>query len=141
MNKRIYYNFAVTFIALGLLVGCKSLTPVEATQSAGDETRILIKEQVTDETRAKHLIELVDQLENDLMAYVEIQTAHNDALCKKNADYEGTLKDMQNLYDAYNRDTRAIGMKMAKTHLEMAKLATPEEWAVISKPKHRIGGF
>ncbi len=50
-------------------------------------------------------------------------------------------EDLQNLYDAYNRDTRAIGMKIAKTHLEMTKLSTPEEWAVISKPKHRIGGF
>ena len=63
MNKRIYYYFAVAIIALGLLVGCKSLTPVEATQSAGDETRTLIKEHVADETRAKQLIELVDQLD------------------------------------------------------------------------------
>ncbi len=141
MIKRIYYNFAVTFIALGLLVGCKSLTPVESTQLAGDEIRTLISEHVADETRAKQLIEMVDQLENDLMAYVEIQTAHNDALRRKNADYNATREDMQNLYDAYNRDTRAISMKMINTHLEMTKLATSEEWAVISKPKHRIGGF
>ena len=122
-------------------MGCKSLTPVEATQSAGDETRTLISENVVDESRAKQLIEMVDQLENYLMAYVEIQTAHNDALRKKNADYNATREDMQNLYDAYNRDTLAIGMKMINTHLEMAKLATLEEWAVISKPKHRVGGY
>jgi len=87
------------------------------------------------------LISLIDQLENDLLAYVEIQTAHNEALRKENADYDASSEDMQKLYDAYNRDARAIAMKMAQTHLKMTKSATPEEWAVISKPKHRIGGF
>ena len=141
MNNRIYYILAGTLCVLGLLAGCKGLTQVEATKSAGDETRTFISEHVIDEAKAKQMIALVDQLENELMAYVEIQNAHYEALRKKNADYEAIREDMQNLYDAYNRDTRTIGMKMAKTHLEMTKLATPEEWAVISNPKHRIGGF
>ncbi len=141
MNNRIYYVLAAALITLGLLSGCKTLTPVEATKSAGDETRTFISEHVADEAKAKQMIALVDQLEKDLMAYVEIQTAHNEALRKKNADYDASREDMQDLYNAYNRDTRAIGMKIAQTDLDMKKLATPEEWAVISKPKHRIGGF
>ncbi len=141
MNNRIYYVLAAALITLGLLSGCKTLTPVEATKSAGDETRTIISEHVADEAKAKQMIALVDQLEKDLMAYVEIQTAHNEALRKKNADYDASREDMQDLYNAYNRDTRAIGMKIAQTDLDMKKLATPEEWAVISKPKHRIGGF
>ncbi len=141
MNIRIYYVFVVTLLTLGLLSGCKSLTPVEATESAQDETRMLISEHVADEAKAKQMFALVDQLERDLMAYVEIRVAHNEALRKKNADYDATRQDLHNLYDAYNMDTRAIGMKIAQIHLEMKKLATPEEWAVISKPKHRIGGF
>jgi len=106
-----------------------------------DETRTLISENVADEAKAKLMIALVDQLENDLMAYVEIQTAHNEALRMKNADYDASREELLNLYDAYNRDTRAMGMKIAQTDLDMKKLATPEEWAVISKPKHRIGGY
>ncbi len=141
MNNRIYYILAATLCVLGLLAGCKGLTQVEATKSAGDGTRTLISEHVTDEAKAKQMIALVDKLENDLMAYVEIQAAHNEALRKKNADYDASREDLQNLYDAYNRDTRAIGMKIAQTDLNMKKLATPEEWAMISKPKHRIGGF
>jgi hypothetical protein len=141
MKNKSYYIFAATLFVMGLLAGCKGLTQVEATKSAGDETRTLISENVADEAKAKQMIALVDQLENDLMAYVEIQTAHNEALRKKNAHYDASREDMQNLYDAFNRDTRTIGMKIAQTHLEMTKLSTPEEWAVISKPKHRIGGF
>lgn len=141
MNKSIYYILAAAFITLGLLSGCKTLTPVEATRSAADETRTLISEHVADEARAKQMIALVDQLENDMMAYGERQAAHNKELVKKNADYDASREDMQNLYDAYNRDAGAIGMKMAQTDLDMKMLATPEEWAVISKPKHRIGGF
>ena len=141
MNSRIYYILAVILFVIGLLAGCKGLTQVEATNSAVDETRTLIRENVADEAKAKQMIALVDKLENDLMAYVEIRAAHNEALHKKNADYDASREDLQNLYDAYNRDTRAISMKIAQTDLDMKKLATPEEWAVISKPKHRIGGY
>ena len=141
MNNRICYILAATLFATGLLAGCKGLTQVEATNSAVDETRTLIRENVADEAKAKQMIALVDKLENDLMAYVEIRAAHNEALRKKNADYDASREDLQNLYDAYNRDTRAIGMKIAQTDLDMKKLATPEEWAMISKPKYRIGGF
>ncbi len=141
MNNRIYYILAATLCVLGLLAGCKGLTQMESTKSAVDETRTLISEHVADEAKAKQMIALVDKLENDLMAYVEIQAAHNEALRKKNADYDASREDLQKLYDAYNRDTRAISMKIAQTDLEMKKLSTPEEWAVISKPKHRIGGF
>ena len=141
MNNRIHYVFAAALITLGLLSGCKTLTPVEATKSAGGETRTLISEHVTDEARAKQMIALVDQLENDLMAYAERRTAQNKALRKKNADYDASREDMQKLYDAYDRDLRGIAMKIAQTHLKMTKLATPEEWAVISKSKNRIGGF
>jgi len=87
------------------------------------------------------MILLVDQLEKDLMAYAEIQAAHNEKIRIKNADYDASQEDMQNLYDAYNSDTLAIIMKTVQTHLDMAKLATPEEWAMISKLEHRIGGF
>ena len=141
MNSRIYYVLAATLFVMGVLAGCKGLTQMESTKSAVDETRTLISEHVADASRAKQLIALVDKLENDLMTYVEIRDAHNEALRKKNADYEATREDLQNLYDAYNRDTRAIGMKITETHLEMTKLSTPEEWAAISKLKHRIGGF
>ena len=141
MHNKSYYIIAATFFALVLLSGCKTLTPMEATMSAGDETRLLISEHVTDEARAKQMITLIDQLEKDLMAYAEIQAAHNEELRKKNADYDASREDMQNLYEAYNRDTLAIIMKTAQTHLDMAKLATPEEWAMISKLEHRIGGF
>ena len=141
MNNRIYYILFAALFTLGLLSGCKSLTPMEATKSAGDETRTLISEHVADEAKARQMITLVDQLEIDLKAYVESRAFHNEALVKKNADYDSSREDMQNLYDAYNRDTRAILVKITNTHLDMKKLATPEEWAVISKPKHRIGGF
>ena len=141
MNNKIYYFIAAALFALALLSGCKTVTPVEATKSAGDETRLLISEHVADEARATQMILLVDQLENDLMAYAEIQATHNEKLRMKNADYDASQEDMQNLYGAYNKDTRAIIMKTAQTHLAMAKLATPEEWAMISKLEHRIGGF
>jgi len=141
MKNKIYYILAVALFTLGLLAGCKGLTQMEATKSAGDETRTLISERVADEAKAKQMIALVDQLENDLMTYVEIQAAHNEALRNKNADYDASREDLQNLYDAYNRDTRAIGMKIAQADQNLKKLATPEEWTVISKPKHRIGGF
>jgi hypothetical protein len=141
MNNRIYYILGAALFMLGLLSGCTTLTPVEATKSAGDETRTLISEHVADEARAKQMIALVDQLDNDMMAYVESRSSLNEALIKKSADYDASREDMQNLYDTYNRDTRAIAEKIAHTHLDMKKLATPEEWAVISKPKHRIGGF
>ena len=32
MNNRIHYVFAAALITLGLLSGCKTLTPVEATK-------------------------------------------------------------------------------------------------------------
>jgi hypothetical protein len=141
MNKRIYYFLAAALFSLGLMLGCKSLTPVEATKLAGDDTRTLINEHVADEVRARQLIALVDQLEKDLTAYAKVRDAHEEALRKKNADFDASREDMEHMYDIYNTDTRAIGMKIAQTHLAMTKLATPEEWAVISKPKHRIGGY
>lgn len=141
MKNRIYNILAASLLTLGLLAGCSSLTPMEATQKAGDDTRALIREQVADEGRANQMIALVDQLEKDLMAYVDIQAAHEEVLRVKNADYDTSHAEMQRLYDAYNRDTRGLGMKIMQTDLAMKKLATPAEWAVISKPKHRIGGF
>ena len=141
MKNRIYYMLAAALLTLGLLAGCKSLTPVEATKLAGDETRTLIREQVADEAKARQMIVLVDQLEKNLLAYVEVQAAHNKALRAKNADYDASREELQGLYDAFNRDTRALGMQIARTDLAMKKLATPQEWVVISKPKHRIGGF
>jgi len=60
MNIRIYYILAAALFTLGLLVGCKGLTQVEATKSAGDETRTLISENVADEAKAKQMIALVD---------------------------------------------------------------------------------
>lgn len=141
MHNKIYYIVVATLFVLVLLSGCKTLTPMEATKSAGYETRLLISEHVTDEARAKQMITLIDQLEKDLMAYAEIQAAHNEKIRMKNADYDALREDMQNLYDAYNSDTLDIIMKTAQTHLDMAKLATPEEWAMISKIEHRIGGF
>ncbi len=53
-----------------------------------------------------------------------------EALRRKNADYDASREDLQKLYDAYNRDARAIGMKIARTDLEMKKLATPEDTAI-----------
>ncbi len=141
MHSRILNILLAALFTLILAMGCKSVTPAEATKSAGDETRTLITEHVADEARAKQMIALVDQLEIDLMAFVKTQASHNEVLRKKNADYDASREDMQNLYDAYNRDTRAMGMRIAQTHLDLTKLATPEEWVVISKSKNRIGGF
>ena len=140
MKNRICTILA-TALFIGLLSGCKSLTQVEATTSAVDETCMLIREHVADEAKAKQMIALVDQLERDLMAYHDIQAAHDKALCVKNADYSATHEDLQRLYDAYNKDTRAIGMKLVKADLAMKGLSTPEEWVLISEPRHRIGGF
>ena len=130
-----------TALFIGLLSGCKNLTRLEATTSAVDETCMLIEEHVADAAKAKQMIELVDQLERDLAAYREIRADHDKAICVKNADYDATQEDLQKLYDAYNRDMRSIGMKVVKTDLAMKKLSTPEEWALVSKPTHRIGGF
>ena len=141
MKSRIYTILATALFAIGLLAGCKGPTQLEATTSAVDETRMLIKEHVADEVKAKQMLSLVDQLEKDLEAYREIRVTHDQGLVEKNADYDATREDLQKLYDAYNRDTRAIGMKIAQTDLAMKKLSTPEEWAEISEPTHRIGGF
>ena len=140
MKKRIFQLLAAVLL-IGLLAGCKSPTQEEATTSAVDESRMLIKEHVADEAKAEQMMALVDQLEQDLMAYREIRGDHDQALVEKNADYDATREDLQSLYDAYNKDTRAIGMKIAQTDLAMKKLSTPEEWAEISEPTHRIGGF
>jgi dynactin complex subunit len=60
---------------------------VEATKSAGDETRALINERVVDEAKAKQMIALVDQLENYLLdikkpvkAAVESKVTVNEVL-------------------------------------------------------------
>jgi len=131
---------ATAVFITGVLSGCKSLPPPEETQSAMDETRTLINENISDEAKAKKLIALLENLESDLKAFYENQAAHNKALVKRNADYDASRKDIQKLYDAYNKDARLIVEKIAKTHLEMKKLSTLEEWSSISKPKHRIGG-
>jgi len=144
MNKKIRlpcYIFTAAVMALGLLFGCKSMTPAEATQVAGDETRELVSKYITDEARAKQILVLVDNLEVDLRAYSQLRVAHNEALVKSNADYETSREDLQKLYDAYNKDTRALTMKIAQMHVDMQKLATREEWADIGKQKHRIGGL
>lgn len=141
MKNRICTILATALFAIGLLAGCKAPTPLEATTSAVDETRMLIKEHVADEAKAEQLIALVDQLEKDLLAYREIRAAHDQALCAKNADYDATREDLEKLYDAYNKDTRAIGMQIALTDSAMKKLSTPEEWALISDTSNRIGGF
>ena len=141
MKNRICTILATALFAIGLLAGCKGPTQLEATTSAVDETRMLIREHVADQAKAEQMIVLVDQLEKDLMAYREIRAAHDEALCAENADYDATREDLQKLYDAYNRDIRAIGMKIVQTDLAMKKLSTPEEWALISETSHRIGGF
>ena len=140
MRNRIGQVLA-TALFIGLLSGCKSTSQLEATRSAVDETCMLITKHVADEAKAKQMIALVDQLEKDLMAYREIRAEHDKALCVKNADYNATHEDLQKLYDAYNKDARAIGMKIVTTDLAMKDLSTPEEWALISEPTHRIGGF
>ncbi len=121
--------------------GCKNLTPVEASRSAAEDTRMLISKHVTDDVRARKLIGIVDRLESDMEAYNEKQIAHNKALVVKNADYDSSQQNMKTLYDAFNRDTEAIYRTIAEAHLDMKALATEEEWAVISKPKDRIGGY
>ena len=141
MKNRTGYILATALFTIGLLAGCKGPTQLEATTSAVDETRMLIRDHVADEAKAEQMIALVEQLEKDLLAYREIRAAHNQALCEKNADYDASREDLQKLYDAYNNDTRAIGMKIVQTDLAMKKLSTPEEWALISEPTHRIGGF
>lgn len=129
-----------TFLT-GVLSGCRSLSPEESTQSGLNETRTLIKENVSDYAKGKKLIAMVDKLEVDLKAYEEKLGAHNKAIVKKNADYNASRKDLQKLYNALNKDTKAIVMKIMTTHLEMQSLTTPEEWAIISRKKHRIGGL
>lgn len=141
MKNRICTILATALFGIGLLAGCKGPTQLEATTSAVDETRMLIKEHVVDEAKAEQMLALVDQLEKDLEAYREIRAAHDRGLVEKNADYDATREDLQTLYDAYNSDTRSIGMKIVQTDLAMKKLSTPEEWTEISEPTYRIGGF
>jgi len=48
---------------------------------------------------------------------------------------------MKALYDAFNEDTLTMYRLIAETHMKMKTLATEEEWAFISRPKNRIGGY
>ncbi len=77
MHSRILNILLAALFTLILAMGCKSVTPAEATKSAGDETRTLITEHVADEARAKQMIALVDQLEIDLMAFVKTSSSLN----------------------------------------------------------------
>jgi hypothetical protein len=135
------YLLTVAFLAQGMLSGCSNLSPGDSSQAATTDSRALINDVVTDEGRATQMIALVDQLERNLKANDARRIAHEDALVKINADYTVSREVMQAEYDDWNTDTRAILMEIMETHLAMKDLATPEEWAVISKTKHRIGGF
>ena len=124
-----------------ILSGCKNLTPVEASRSAADETRMLISGNVSDEVRAKKLIEIVNKMENELEAYNEKQVAHNKTIVAKNANFDASSNDMKALYDAFNEEILAMYRSIVETHMKMKALATEEEWSLISRPKNRIGGY
>ena len=126
---------------IGILSGCKNLTPVEASRSAADDTRMLISGNVSDEVRAKKLIEIVNKLEKELETYNEKQVAHNKIIVAKNANFDASSNEMKALYDAFNEDTLTMYRLIAETHMKMKTLATEEEWAFISRPKNRIGGY
>jgi hypothetical protein len=122
-------------------LSCKNLTPVDASRSAAEDTRTLISKHVSDEVKAKRLIEIVDRLESDLETFNEKQIAHNKTLAMENANYDVSEQKMRELYNALNRDTEAIYRAITKAHFDMKALATEEEWKFISKPKDRIGGY
>ena len=134
-------SLAALFMVAGMLVGCKSMTPMESTKAAGEEVRILINENVADTVKAKQLIALVDAAELDMKAFVEERSAINRKIVEKNTDYNATREDMQKLYDELNEKSKAMGLKLAQLHIDMQKLSTPEEWKKISSNKDRIGGL
>ncbi len=140
MIRRLWSPLAIAVFALAALSACRGMTPAESTQAAAKETRALITRHVSDPERAGKLIALVDALQSDLAAYRKKQAAHNKALAERSVDYDASCQDLELLYDALNRETRSIALKIARTHVEMQKLASAEEWKFISSPKHRIGG-
>ena len=134
-------SLAALLFAAGVLSGCKSMTPVESTKAAGEEVRALVTKNVADTAKAKQLIALVDAAELDMKAFVEERAMINKKIVEKNADYNANRADMQKLYDDFNDKSKAVALKIARLHVDMQKLSTPEEWKEISKLKHRIGGL
>ena len=141
MNTRLLLFLFGGLFACGMLVGCKSMTPMESTAEAGNEVRMLIKENIADEAKAKQMIDLIDALEVDMKAFGEERSEINSALVAKNADYNASREDMQKLYDDLNKKSEAMARKIAQLNVDMHKLSTPEEWKLISKNKNRIGGL
>ena len=117
------------------------MTPMESTAEAGNEVRMLIKENIADDAKAKQMTALVDKLELAMKAFIEERSAINKDLVEMNADYNASREDMQKLYNELNKKTEAMARKIAQLHVDMHKLSTPEEWKLISKNKNRIGGL
>jgi hypothetical protein len=106
-----------------------------------DETRVLIGQAVAEPERAARMQALIDELRTELKTYAGVRDVHIRALADANTDYGTSREEMRVLYDAYDEDVRAILEKLAETHLRLKAMATDEEWAVISRPNHRIGGI
>ncbi len=141
MKEKIGPVLLTALILLGVFSGCKSLSPKESTDAAGEEARELITKHVANKSKATQLITMLNTLEDELAVFEENRAAHNQMLIKKSADYETTREDMQKIYDTFNQEAQNVITKMADVYIAMRTLTTPEEWEQITDLKHRMGGI
>jgi hypothetical protein len=131
---------SLSVAALAALSACRSLPPSEATQSALDETRELVREHVADPERGTQMIAVVDLVEAEGIAYEAQRKRIDKALMAANADPATTREELEAIYALSNQAYREALKVLVRSHMELGALATAEEWPRISRTENRVGG-
>lgn len=96
-----------------------------------EHTNALIKQYVTDETRQKQALALVDQMKTQSTDYAQRREKSSDALVKLAAKRATPVSEIENAAKPLIADDRATAEKLLDLRFRLKSVLTADEWAKV----------
>jgi hypothetical protein len=121
------------------LSGCGSKpTKAEAIERYGEELRIAVSANVSDEPRRARMLALVYQLDA-LQLHFNRQTGDFIAAYRKlNSGYDSTRPEFNQLFADFRAERVKARSEALELHFKLASTATTDEWKAIGKAEERL---
>lgn len=134
--KKIHLIAAV--LVMGLLAGCKTVTPEQAIAKECDENRTAIEKHIQDPDRQAALLAVIDDFEADIIVIaadsVDARKRYSAALQTYDTPEEELVRLQKEVASCLDRLCLA-----AKTHsMELRETCSEEEWEQLTAHYHKL---